>query len=403
MIKYKYTAKNLAGKQTEGEYLAADMEELREYLRGQGYYLSDYKVLSDSSKEIRFLSSVKLKDLAIFCRQFAVLFSSGVNIAEAINILSLQTKNKKFKNTLSEIYEDIRKGRLLSEAMELHHDVFPEFLRSMVRVGEVSGNLDLILTRMAEYYEKNNKIKNKVTSAMIYPIILLVLMLGVLIMLFTFVLPIFADTLAGFGGEMPAITVALMAVSAFMQANFLYIMIGLVGTITLLYLWGQKESGRYFFDSLKLAIPVVKNVQRKVITTRFARSLGVLLYSGISMLDSIDIISSLIGNTAVEERFKLAKEEVKKGYELSVALEKVEVFSPLLIEMISVGQKTGQLDDMLLRTADFFDDEVEEAINRATTLIEPIMIISLAIIVGIVILSIMLPMTEIMQSAMSGM
>lgn len=403
MIRYKYTSKNMAGTLIEGEFAGNSLDELKSHVRKEGQFLVEHKVISGGSAEIRLMASVKLKDLAIFCRQFSVLFSAGVNISEAVHILGVQTKNKKLRESLEIIYDDIRKGKLLSEAMDIHDKVFPEFLRSMVKVGEVSGNLDLVMTRMAEYYEKNNKISNKVKSAMVYPMILGIMMVGVVGIMFTFVLPIFAGTLEGFGTELPAITRLLLDMSGFITGNLGMILMSFVVLGVIYFIWARSPGGRLTRDRWKLFVPIISTVNRKTITTRFSRSLGILLHSGISMLESIDIIAKLIGNRFVESRFDVCKEDVKKGFDLATSLKKVGLFSPLLIEMISVGQQTGQLDDMLMRTADFFDEEVEESVTRATTMIEPIMIIVLAVVVGTIIVSVMLPMVGMMEGAMGGM
>lgn len=397
---YNYKAKNLQGKLIEGETTAANDAELKAYIRSQGYFIVSYAEVAESVDLFKSFRKVKVKDITIFCRQFAVLFNSGITILETIEILMLQTGNKKMKEVLRVIYDDIRKGKVLSEAMDLHDSVFPEFLRNMIKVGEVSGNLDEILNRMADYYERDNKIKNKVKAALTYPVVLFFLMIAVVIVLLTVVIPIFADTLSGFGATLPPITEFMINMSDFVKAKFLWLLIGISGGVVFFLNWQKSNAGREVIDRLMLRLPIIKGVSEKVITARFSRSLSILLRSGISMLDAIELMSKLLGNREVEKRFMSCREEVRKGNGLSKAITTVGIFPPLLTQMIAVGERTGELDEILSRTAGFFDDEVEEAVGRATTLIEPIMLILMAVVVGSILVSVMLPLMKIMETTM---
>jgi len=398
---YNYKAKNLQGKEIEGETTAANEAELKAYIRSQGYFMVSYSEVAESVDLFRQFRKVKVKDITIFCRQFAVLFNSGITILETIEILMLQTSNKKMKDVLRVIYDDIRKGKVLSEAMDLHDSVFPEFLRNMIKVGEVSGNLDEILNRMADYYERDNKIKNKVRAALTYPVVLFFLMIVVVIVLLTVVIPIFAETLMGFGATLPPLTQFMINMSDFIKAKFLWLIAGVFIGVILLLNWKKSNAGREAIDRLMLRLPIIKGLSEKVITARFSRSLSILLRSGISMLDAIEIMSKLLGNREVEKRFTSCREEVRKGNGLSKAIITVGIFPPLLTQMIAVGERTGELDEILSRTAGFFDDEVEEAVGRATTLIEPIMIIVMALVVGTILVSVMLPLMKIMETTMN--
>jgi type IV pilus assembly protein PilC len=268
----------------------------------------------------------------------------------------------------------------------------------MIRVGEASGTLDDIMDQMANYYESEDKINRKVKSAMTYPMILGIMTVGVVILLMVMVLPMFSGVLSEMGGEMPGITKVLMAISSFMTANILYIAFGIVFIVVGLTAYGRSDAGRLRFDALRLKIPVFKNITIKVITSRFARSMGILLKSGLNIINAMDIMSTLIGNRVVEARFNQSSEEVQQGRGISDSLEKLEIFPPLLIHMVAVGERTGELDQMLLRTSGFFDDEVESAIQKMTTMIEPAMIVVLAGVIGVILLSIFLPMLSIMNN-----
>jgi len=296
------------------------------------------------------------------------------------------------------VWEDVQKGKLLSQAMAGFPQVFPEFLRNMVRVGEASGTLDTIMMQMANYYENEDRINRKVKTAMTYPTILGVLTVGVVILLMVVVLPMFSSILTEMGGNMPGITIALMAVSDFLRSNILVILLFLVLLIMALAAYGKTETGRFRYDTLRLKLPVVRTLTVKVITSRFARSMAILLRSGLNIINAMGIMSTLIGNRNVEERFMESLDDIRQGRGIAYSLERVGIFPPLLIHMVSVGERTGELDEMLLRTSGFFDDEVEAAITKMTTLIEPIMIIILAVIIAIILLSIFLPMLEIMNA-----
>lgn len=397
---YKYKAKNLQGKVIEGETTAANDAELKAYIRGQGYFIVSFEEAGENFELLKRFQKVKIKDITVFCRQFAVLFNSGITILETIEILTLQTGNPKLKEVLRVVYDDIRKGKVLSEALDLHHQIFPEFLRNMIKVGEVSGNLDEILNRMADYYERDNKIKNKVKGAMTYPIVLFFLMIAVVIVLLTVVIPIFADTLSGFGATLPGITQFMINMSDFIKAKFLWIIAVVAAGVTAFLNWRKSAAGREVLDRLMLRVPIIKGVTAKIITARFARSMSILLRSGISMIDAIEIMSTLLGNVEVENRFTTCREDIRKGYGLSKSIQTVGVFPPLLTQMIAVGERTGELDDILARTAGFFDDEVEEAIGRATTMIEPLMLVLMAGVVGSILVSVMLPLMKIMETTM---
>jgi type IV pilus assembly protein PilC len=397
---YRYKAKNLQGKVIDGEMNVANEAELRAAIRGQGYFMVNCEEVAEEVDLLSNFRKVKIKDITIFCRQFAVLFNSGITILETIEILILQSDNKKLKGILRVVYDDIRRGKVLSEAMDVHSDVFPEFLRNMIKVGEVSGNLDEILNRMADYYERDNKIKNKVKGAMTYPIVLFFLMIAVVIVLLTVVIPIFAETLMGFGATLPAITQIMINLSDFIKGNFLWIIIVVAGIVVVFLNWKRTDSGKEVLDRLMLRIPIIHKIQKKVITARFARSLSILLRSGISMIDAVETMSKLMGNREVEARFISCREEIRKGNSLSKAILSVDIFPPLLTQMIAVGERTGELDEILSRTAGFFDDEVEEAIGKATTMIEPLMLIVMAVIVGTILVSVMLPLMKIMETTM---
>lgn len=399
MPTYVYKAKNLHNEEMAGEFIGNSLDELKGMLHEKGFFLVDHDESGTKVTFSAFGGKVKSKDISLFCRQFSVILQAGITIVEAVSILSEQVTNKKLKLVLSDIFEELQKGKILSTAMEMHKEVFPEFLRNMVHVGEASGSLDSVMNRMADYYEMDTKVKKKVKSALTYPIVLLVLTIGVVILMMVAVLPMFAGMLSQNGASMPGITKAVMGISDFFVNNLIIILVVLfVSIIGFSYYFKQTTKGRITLDGIKLKAPLVKKVTVKVITSRFARSMAILLKSGIPIVTVVDILGSLIGNRVVEEKFKACQSEINEGHGIAGPIKRLGIFPPLLINMIAVGENTGELDEMLTRTAGFFDEEVEDAIGKLTAAIQPIMIIILAGVIGVIILSIMLPMLSMMKS-----
>ncbi len=395
---YAYKAKNLKGEAIEGDYETITVDSLEYMLQEKGFFLVEAKRKGKEFTLGGLFGKINSKDIAVFCRQFAVIINSGITIVEAIGILKEQASKKRARDILEEVHGELQKGRVLSEAMLRYPEMFPEFMQNMVKVGEASGSLDTVLNRLADYYENDHKIRRKVKGAMTYPMILGILTVAVVILLMVLVLPMFAGVLTSMGGEMPLITRVLMAISNFMIENLLAIVAVTILVIVGISYWIKTESGRFRFDSLKMKLPVVKPTTIKVITARFARSMSILLKSGIPIINAMEIMGDLIGNKAVERRFIEAQEDIKEGKGIAGPMRRLEIFPPLLIHMIAVGESTGELDEMLGRTAGFFDEEVEESIEKMTAMIEPAMIIIMAAIIGLIILSVMLPMISIMST-----
>ena len=398
MPEYVFKARSLTGQAWNGTLESDSAEALELMLNDKGFFALEINPKVEGVSFSRMFDKVNKRDLAVFCRQLAVIISSGVTIIEAINILAEQTGKPSFKQVLVAVGDDVQKGKLLSQSMTAFPNIFPEFLRNMIRVGEASGTLDEIMEQMANYYENEDKINRKVKSAMTYPIILMCMTVGVVILLMVMVLPMFSGILSNMGGEMPGITRVLMAISNFMVNNILYIAVIAVVGILALTSYIKTPAGRLRFDTFQISFPLTRGITIKVVTSRFARSMGILLKSGISIINAMTIISTLIGNRAIEEKFTVSAEEVQQGRGIAESLSRMGVFPPLLIHMVEVGERTGELDQMLLRTSGFFDEEVEAAISRMTTMIEPIMIIILAVIVAVILLSIFLPMLSIMNT-----
>ncbi len=400
MPTYKYTALDKYGKKIEKNYSAQSKGEVLNMLRQNNYY--PIKVEIDSkTKDIKKFTiprKVKIKDIAVFCRQFYAMTNAGVPIVSCLDILRYQTENKNLKKTLNDVYEDVNKGMTLSESLKTHKRIFPDLLINMVEAGEVSGNLDVIMDRMATHYEKENKINNKVKGAMTYPIILSVISILVVIFLLVVVMPTFVGMFESSGVGLPKPTLILLAVSNFIK-SFWYILSALI--ISLIYLYkkySESVKGRRRIDSIKLSIPIIKGTAIKIITSKFTRTMSTLLSSGVPLIEALDIVSRIVGNKVVEEGLLQSKEDIRKGINLAEPIKNIGVFPPMVTSMIKIGEESGALDDILDKTANFYDDEVETAIQRMTTLLEPLMIVLMAIIIGAIVIAMVLPMFDMINT-----
>lgn len=398
MPTYAYKAKNLNGEELSGTYEVTDVDMLTAMLQEQGYFLVDVQQEGKALTVEDIFQRIMIKDIALFCRQYAVILSAGITIVDGIAILRDQIEKKKFKEVLEDVHEELQRGRVLSAALSDHPNIFPEFMLNMIQVGEASGTLDVIMNQLADFYEKENKIRRKIRTALTYPLILLFLIVGVVILLLVKVLPTFSGILQSMGGELPLLTKVLLGISNFVSRHLLMLTTITVFLIAVLSYLAQKSEVKYWLDSLKLKLPLLRKPTVKVITSRFARSMGILLKSGIPVITAIEIMSNLLGNRVAEHKFRACCEEVREGKGIAGPVKRVGLFPPLLIHMIAVGETTGELDEMLTRTAGFFDEEVEEAIDKLTAAIEPIMIIVMAVVVGSIVAAIMLPMVSIMNT-----
>src|SRR6056297_1003675 len=401
MPNFNYTALDDRGKKINGSYNAGSITEVIEMLKDKKYIPVDIKEKKSSSMELGsfdILSRVKVKDLAVFCRQFQVMLNAGVTIVSSMDILQAQTDKKVFKVIIQDLFEQVQKGATFSEALKSHKDVFPEIMISMVEAGEVSGNLDLIMERLSTHFEKEFKIENKVKGAMIYPIILVIAVVAVVIFLLTFVMPMFIGMFSGAGVELPMITQILLSMSDFLRSRW-YILIGVIGGIIFIYKALMKEEkNRIRRDKFKLRLPIIKDVQVKVASSRFTRTLSTLMSSGVELMKSIEIVSRVTGNTYIATTLNEIKEDLRKGGTLSEPLRRYGIFPPMIPAMINIGEESGTIDEVLDKTADFYDEEVDAAINRMTTMLEPIMIVIMAVVVGFIVIAMLLPMFDMVKT-----
>ena len=399
MAIFKYKAINSEGQRIEGSQSADSESQIREMLLSNQYYpLSIEKENSKGKSSLSFNRKVKLKDIAVFCRQFYVMLDSGLSIGKALNILIEQCEKPKLREALIGVNGELKRGETLASSMRKRKDVFPNLLTSMIDAGERSGNLDIILKRMAEYYEKETKIRGKIKSAMIYPIVLGVVAIIAITFILTFVMPTFVQMFEENNVDLPMSTKMVLGTSKMLGKYGIIIFLILVTAIILLGKYLKSEEGQYKLSSINLKIPVIKKLTQKIIVSRFTRTMGIVSSSGMSLVTSIEIVASVVGNKIAEKELLKVKEKVLKGEGLGDSIMNIKIFPPMLASMVKIGEEAGSLDSILDKTADFYDDELEREIKTATALIEPSMIVLMGIIIGFLLISILTPMFKMYNS-----
>ena len=393
MANFKYKAINSEGQRIEGSQSADSESQVREMLLSNQYYpLSIEKENSKNKSSFSFDRKVKLKDIAVFCRQFYVMLDSGLSIGKTLNILIEQGEKPKLREALIGVNSDIKRGETLASSMGKRKDVFPKLLTSMIDAGERSGNLDIILKRMAEYYEKETKIRGKIKSAMIYPIVLGVVAIIAITFILTFVMPTFVQMFEENNVELPMSTKMVLGTSKMLGKYGVIFFLVLVIGIILLGKYLKGEEGQYKLSVINLKLPVIKKLTQKIVVSRFTRTMGIVSSSGMSLVTSLEIVASVVGNKIAEKELLKVKEKVLKGEGLGDSIMNIKIFPPMLASMVKVGEEAGSLDSILDKTADFYDDELEREIQTATALIEPVMIVIMGVIIGFLLISILTPM-----------
>lgn len=395
MTKFKYKAMNSNGEKIEGIYEAEAKEAVIGMISSNNYFPLMIEELNEGTKiDLSSLKKVNTKEIAIFCRQFYTMLDAGLSVSSSLNILSHQLTNKKLREAITRVEDGISKGDTLSEAMEKEKAVFPDLLISMVETGEVSGNLDTIMLRMSTHYEKEFKINNKIKSTMVYPTVLGVVAIVVITFIMTFVMPIFVQMFAETGVDLPTPTKILIGISKGLKSYWLLILIIIGLAVISLRYYFKTEPGKMFESKFRLSVPIVKPLNQKIIVSRFTRTLSTLLASGVTLVQAIQVVSGVVGNKVAEDKLLKIRERVIKGEGLALPIQESGIFPPMLASMIKIGEESGSLDDILNKTADFYDDELENAIQTFTSLLEPLMIVVMGVIVGFIIISIMLPMFD---------
>jgi type IV pilus assembly protein PilC len=342
-------------------------------------------------------SGVGQKDIVTFTRLFATMIDAGLPIVQCLDILQGQTDNKIFANVLRDVKSSVEQGATFSDSLRRHPKVFDHLYTNLVQAGEVGGILDTILNRLAVYIEKAMKLRRQVRGAMVYPSIVIVVFFGVLTILLTFVIPGFQNMFKDFGAKdaLPALTQAVMAVSAFFVGNFIWFFLGITGIIVGIGYSYRTPKGKKAIHKLLLRLPIVGGVLRKIAVARFTRTLGTLLASGVPILDALEIVAKTAGNVVVEEAIMYARARISEGKNMAQPLMETNVFPPMVVQMVGVGEQTGALDAMLNKIADFYEEEVDVAVSALTSLIEPALMVGIGGTVGVVLIAMYLPIFSI--------
>ncbi len=389
------------GEPISGEFEGQSKQEVAAYLRKRRIAVKAIRPKAKGIKLPGMKKVVKVKDMSIFTRQFSTMINAGLPIVQCLDILGKQTENTTLRDAVKNVMLEVEGGNTLAEALGKHPGTFTDLYCNMVDAGEAGGILDIILARLAVYLEKADALQRKVKSAMTYPSIVGLVASGATVFMLMFVIPVFAKMFQDFGGTLPTPTRIVMGLSVFLRSYWWVLGLSIVGLIVA-YKQGRKNPKICFkMDAIALRMPVIGNVLRKGSVARFTRTLGTLVGSGVPILQGLDITARTAGNKVIEKAIVETRDSISQGDSISEPLKASEVFPPMVVQMIAVGEQTGALDEMLSKIADFYDDEVDTAVEQLTAVIEPIMIVVMGVMVGGMLVAMYLPMFK-MASVMSG-
>ncbi|MBS9390417.1 MAG: type II secretion system F family protein [Dolichospermum sp. WA123] len=404
MPTYVTRIRDSQGKSRTEKFTADSLTDARNNIINQGFIIQDLKEAQslasrfDIQKIKNSFVKVSVKDKAIFSRQFAALVNAGVAIVRGLTVLSEQCSNPKLKAALVEICGDVQTGINLSDSMRKHPECFDGLYVSMVQAGEVGGVLDEVLNRLAKLLEDMARLQNQIKSAMSYPVVVGFLATAIFVGMTVFLIPIFADIFVSIGAELPPLTLFLMTCSKVLRSYWSLLVIGILFVLSFLYKQYYKTPvGRLQIDSIALKLPLFGDLIQKSAIARFSRTFGSLTRSGVPILTCLEIVRDTSGNQVIANAIDAAREEVQQGGMISVALLKENVFPAMAIQMMSIGEETGQLDAMLMKVADFYEDEVEQAVKSLTSILEPVMIVVVGGMVGTILLAMYLPMFKVYE------
>jgi len=424
MAKFQYSALDAKGEQTTGVLAAASEAEAIQQLRTKGLYPTQIneegkakgkgkaapirakaKAKGPSLTKGKTGARTKPKSLMIFTRQLATLIDSGLPLLRSLTVLEKQEPDPGLRATINALAENVQSGSTFSESLAQHPKSFNKLYVNMVKAGELGGVLEIVLNRLAEYQEKAQKLKNKIVSAMVYPVIVMFIAVGILVFLMIFIVPKFREMFADSDSDLPLISQIVFGTSEFFLAttipfvpNVLFVFIAFIVGVFLFNLWGRTVGGRRMIDRMKLKMPVLGDIQRKSAVSRFSRTLGTLVTSGVPILQALNITRDTAGNVVISKAIEKVHEAVKEGETIVTPLQASGVFPNMVISMVDVGEETGQLPEMLLKVADVYDDEVDNAVTALTSILEPIMIVILALIVGSVVFALFLPLIKMIST-----
>ena len=393
---FYYVAVDKRGKEKRGSLEAETRERALEQLKAEGLIPVSVRDQGALNKEIDFSigKKVKPRDLSVFCRQFVSITQAGVPMKEALQMLSEQTENKWLKRAISEVLLNVEKGNTLADSMRSQPDIFPSMLVNMVEAGEQSGSLEMAFSRMAVHFEKEAKLKATIKKATIYPIILVIAAIGVIAVMLLFVIPIFIDMFADLDIEMPAITMFVMNSSKWMTSHWYVVLAIIVGVVVAYKLIYRTTQGRLTIDRIKMKMPLFGKLTVKTACSQFARTMSTLLMSGISTIDALETTSKIVNNIHYTNAMLKAREEVMKGVPLSEPLEASGIFPPMVYHMTGIGEETGNVEEMLEKMADYYDEEVEMTTQSVLAAMEPIIILFMALIIGTLVIAVISPIAS---------
>ena len=417
MPKFKYVAMDSKGKEAQGEVDADNQTAALSKIREKGFFPTSVAEVDTRARKKkqgpaapaakgagmkmelrlpRFMSRVKPKHMTAFTRQLATLVNAGLPLLRGLQVLYKQERNQNLKRAIGEMAESIEAGSTFAEALGQHPRIFNKLFVNMVKAGEVGGVLDVVLVRLAEFMEKAQKIKSKIISAMIYPVVVLIMASAILTLLMVFIVPkfqeIFKDLLEG---QVPGLTQFVLNVSKTMTLRLPFVIVGIIVFVILVKLIGKSKMGRYAIDRVKLAIPIFGVLNRKTAIGRFTRTLGTLMTSGVPVLQALNIVRDTVENEAIARAISQVHDSVKEGENMAPPIEASGAFPPIVVSMVEVGEETGELPEMLMKIADSYDDDVDNTVAGMTSIIEPILIIFLAVVVGTIVIALFLPLISI--------
>lgn len=401
MALYEYRGLNRQGKNVKGNIDAENQRAARIKLKREGIFIQSLKDKQKSKKKksgpsgVRKTSKVKVDDLALFTRQMATLIKANIPLVECLAAVSDQMENQLLKEVAADIRDSVNEGIALNKAMARYPNIFSTIYLSMVEAGEASGTLDLILIRLAEFTESQNELKNKLKSAMMYPAIMVLFTIVVVIVLFMFVIPKITAMFDDMDLTLPWYSKLVIDLSGFMIEYWLFLLVSVVVSVVLFLRWKSTPKGSAQYDKISLKLPVIGKLVRMVAVSRFTKTLGTLLTGGVPMLQSLDIVKNVVDNQSLEAAITAARNNISEGESIAGPLKRSQEFPPIVIHMISIGEKTGDLENMLTQISEAYDFQVKNSIDGLTSLLEPVMIVIMGMVIAVIVFAIMVPIFEL--------
>ncbi len=405
MATFSYTVRDASGQTRTGTSEAENVEILRRRLQEQGFTVADIKQTAAGKKKAPGggWGRVKLADLSIFSRQFSTMIDAGVSLVRALDVLGEQTANPKLKRIIMDIQQEVESGQTLSKAMSKYPKTFTPLYVGLVRAGEVGGVLEEALQRLAGFLEKDMELRRKVKAALTYPTIVVIVAVGIVLGLCTFIVPKFVELFRDLGvKELPTMTQMLVDFSDFLKNRWWMGLIIIVAVYMALKYFGTTRIGRRVIDRVKLKVPVFGKLHHKIALARFSRTLGTLLVSGVPILQALETVAGTVGNGIIADAIMEARARIREGDRINDPLEKSRMFPPMVVHMVSIGEESGALDHMLTKIADFYEQEVDATLQSLTAAIEPMLIVFLGFAVGFIVISMFMPLIQVIQNLTSG-